>query len=967
MRDAAGGTATLGAPAHGVIVPFLDRLPMVGRCVRGLLACARPDTRIVLVDDGSAPAAETDPGVRAVLADPRVTLLRHPTNRGVAAARNTALAWCRAEGLAVVLMLDSDCVPSADFIEAHRRLLAVQPQAACFGAAVEGVGNGFWARLDRVMTWVHMIRPPGEVRHPYHLGTTNFSLKLDRLPARAAVFDERLNTGEDALLIRELRRRGESVRFARTPLIVHHDRETFRGLLWHHYQYGQHQYFVQLGGDMSPRCFHPAYRLAFVLAFLPLLPLYALAGSVLNLAPWLLRHPGYLAWYPLMYLLWTAKGVAVLESAVAPWRTLRLPPDAARRGAPPPDTPRRPPPSPEAPPPPRRWQELLTVAALLVAAAAYCIPALPIGLELTENGMILYPSWRVGHGAVPYRDFVQLFGPSLFYVNAAVLALFGVDLLAVRWLVLALKLAILGLAYLCARRVAALPWALGCVAAVAVVWGTPWWLFNTPYANHFGLTFCLAGIWLALALPTSLVARSAAAGLAFGIAATFKQTTGLFALIALLAALLLAPGAGEQGPRWLMGRLGTALRWLALAAAALLLAAYLAPRQTPWTLLALVGPVAALGVIVARREWSGSLAAPARAAGAAAVLAATAAAALPLLAYAGLFAAHGALGAFVRNTAVGLPDQVYWFVPYAVPPWPSWVAAIAATAGLAALRAWRRRGAWRLPAAVAAAAALVLASHIAVAPAGTWLPTVFGVGILLLPLIAWGGVVELARRPPTPAVAVVASFAIMSLTFLTPAGDPWHALMIAPAFVPLLAHQGQRWMDVPAPARSSLPLGGAAAALGVVLVGPFARMWAQDVAAAHAAATRWRGVMAPTPRFAAATAVVDHLRQRPGAPLLVTASESLLYPLAGRDSSLPAEEFVIYLIGFDIITAADAHQLLPEARVLAQLESLHPTIVEAEPATARFRRFYPAAAQWIDAHYRPSFTPAPYRVLEWAG
>ena len=357
-------------------------------------------------------------------------------------------------------------------------------------------------------------------------------------------------------------------------------------MLWHHYQYGQHQYFVQLGGDLAPRCFHPAYRVAFVIAFLPLLPLFALAGSVLNLVPWLRSHPAYVAWYPLMYALWAAKGFAVLESAVAPQRTLRLTPGEAAAVA-----------------MPRIWRALAALA-LVALGVVYFARALPLGLELTENGMILYPSWRVARGAVPYRDFVQLFGPSLYYANAAVFAFAGPELLAVRWLVLVLKVVILALAYLCARRVASTAWALACVVALGLVWGTPWWLFNTPYANHFALALCLAGVWLSLALPARLVVRSAAAGLCFGAAATFKQTSGLFALMALALALLISPtDEPAGGPRWLMGHGGRLVRWLALAASAALVVAYFAPGWTAWTLLALALPVAVLLAALARREW----------------------------------------------------------------------------------------------------------------------------------------------------------------------------------------------------------------------------------------------------------------------------------------------------------------------------------------------------------------------------
>lgn len=315
------------AVRHCVILPFYNRLTLAGRCLAALLDGAPASTRVLLIDDGSEPAGERDAELRRLAADPRVTLLRHPHNRGVAAARNTALRWCRRAGIELVLMIDSDCEPSADFVQAHLRLHAAHPEAACIGAAVLGTGRGPWAQLDKIMTFVQALPhgPLREVRPPYHLGTTNFSAKLARLPARDQVFDERLCTGEDALLIRELRRGGACILFSPAPVIEHRDRETLRGVLWHHYQYGQHQYFVQFGGGFAPRCLSRAYRAAFVLAFLPVLPLFAVAGSALNLAPWLPHRPVYALAYPFMLLLWLAKGVAILQSAISPASVLRAP------------------------------------------------------------------------------------------------------------------------------------------------------------------------------------------------------------------------------------------------------------------------------------------------------------------------------------------------------------------------------------------------------------------------------------------------------------------------------------------------------------------------------------------------------------------------------------------------------------------------------------------------------------------
>jgi len=332
---------------HCVIIPFYNRLPLVERCLELLLAHAYQSTQILLIDDGSAPPPSSSPSLCRLTEDERVTMIRLDVNRGVAAARNVALRWCRRAGIDIVLMLDSDCEPPANFLETHLRLHREHPEAACIGCAVEGTGGGFWAKLDGVTMLVHALPTSGayEVKHPYHLGTTNFSAKLERLPDREKVFNELLCTGEDALLIREMRRLGHRSFFFPTPLVIHRMRETFRGLLWHHYQYGQHHYFVQLGGDFSPRCFKLWYRVLFVVGFLFALPFFAVAGSVLCLGPWLRHRPHYVLYYPFVLLLWTAKGIAVLQSAVAPRSALRAPRDAEVRGAPvtgEPDTPSRP-------------------------------------------------------------------------------------------------------------------------------------------------------------------------------------------------------------------------------------------------------------------------------------------------------------------------------------------------------------------------------------------------------------------------------------------------------------------------------------------------------------------------------------------------------------------------------------------------------------------------------------------------
>ncbi|NQX87156.1 MAG: glycosyltransferase [Halioglobus sp.] len=307
-------------PSHCVIIPFLNRLQQVGRCVNALLAQLTPTTILLLIDDGSSPACESSPYLQAILRHHQVRLIKHPTNYGVSAARNSGLHWCRQREFDIVIMIDSDCLPDANVIDEHLRLHRDHPEAACIGAAIVGQGRSLWARIDGIASWVHAM-PDGDfhyVAHPYHLATTNFSAKLPAIPARDFVFEERLATGEDCLLIREIRRKKQAVYFSPKPSIVHFDREDFWSVCRHHYRWGHHQYFIQLGGDLSERCFNPLYRAVFFLCFFLLAPVFAMTGSALNLKPWLKTRPGYLLYYPFILFLWCAKSIAVLEASLRP-------------------------------------------------------------------------------------------------------------------------------------------------------------------------------------------------------------------------------------------------------------------------------------------------------------------------------------------------------------------------------------------------------------------------------------------------------------------------------------------------------------------------------------------------------------------------------------------------------------------------------------------------------------------------
>src|SRR5207247_9965012 len=127
-------------------------------------------------------------------------------------------------------------------------------------------------------------------------------------------------------------------------------------------------------------------------------------------------------------------------------------------------------------------------------AALYFLGVALRTIEWTDEGQIVYPSWRVADGAVPYVDFHHLYGPSVFLLNGALLALFGRDLRTIRLSLVVVKAAVAALVYAAARRLAPRPVAFAAAAVLIAAWGVPIWLCNTPYASYYGSALCLASL-----------------------------------------------------------------------------------------------------------------------------------------------------------------------------------------------------------------------------------------------------------------------------------------------------------------------------------------------------------------------------------------------------------------------------------------------------------------------------------------
>lgn len=106
-----------------VILPCYNRVESLGRAARTVLDQGHRNLELLIVDDGSH---EDVGGAVAALDDERVRLIRHDTNRGAAAARNTGVAAARGRFIA---FQDSDDEWLPGKLERQLAALAAAPEA----------------------------------------------------------------------------------------------------------------------------------------------------------------------------------------------------------------------------------------------------------------------------------------------------------------------------------------------------------------------------------------------------------------------------------------------------------------------------------------------------------------------------------------------------------------------------------------------------------------------------------------------------------------------------------------------------------------------------------------------------------------------------------------------------------------------------------------------------------------------
>jgi glycosyltransferase involved in cell wall biosynthesis len=184
-------------PEVSVIIPTHNRQRLVSRAIRSVLSQTYTDVECIVVDDAST---DSTPQVTKSIKDDRLVILRHESNRGASAARNTGMRAARGP---LIAFLDDDDEWLPEKLAKQVPLLKALPE-----------------EYGMVYCWMDYFDDTGRIvheRHPTYRGDVFASVLVKQgiagcptlLLRRHAVeevggFDERLPRGNDGDFIRRV-------------------------------------------------------------------------------------------------------------------------------------------------------------------------------------------------------------------------------------------------------------------------------------------------------------------------------------------------------------------------------------------------------------------------------------------------------------------------------------------------------------------------------------------------------------------------------------------------------------------------------------------------------------------------------------------------------------------------------------------------------------------------------------------
>lgn len=250
-----------------------------------------------------------------------------------------------------------------------------------------------------------------------------------------------------------------------------------------------------------------------------------------------------------------------------------------------------------------------------VLLIVWMISALYLGSQLNrdwlpgDEGALGHSAERTMNGELPHRDFDAIYTGGLSFLHALTFRAFGVDLLALRIVLLAFALVWIPAVFAVART-AAPPWVAGLITFACVAWSFP--NHFTAMASWYNLMLATFGVLALLRyFDTQHRGWLVGAGLCGGISVLFKVTGLGFAAGALLTLLYQEQQVSLESPRPGQSRLYQASIGLGLLGVCAMLVALVSQKPTAMNALhfalpgiALCGPLA-INELTLHRHASG--------------------------------------------------------------------------------------------------------------------------------------------------------------------------------------------------------------------------------------------------------------------------------------------------------------------------------------------------------------------------
>jgi glycosyltransferase involved in cell wall biosynthesis len=211
------------SPLVSVIVPVWNDAIGLARCLLGLRSQSYPNSRLqlIVVDNGSSDGSFE---VAQSFAEATVLCERKP---GSYAARNAGLQ--RAQG-AYVAFIDSDCIPSQNWIEEATVTALRHPNLGVLGGRIE-ITSDSPSKPSAAVLYERMFSFNQELNTKVGTCVAANWLSPKNILERFGGFDASVNSGGDVKLSREISEAGHSVLYCDTMLVYHPARSTLRALL----------------------------------------------------------------------------------------------------------------------------------------------------------------------------------------------------------------------------------------------------------------------------------------------------------------------------------------------------------------------------------------------------------------------------------------------------------------------------------------------------------------------------------------------------------------------------------------------------------------------------------------------------------------------------------------------------------------------------------------------------------------